>query len=609
MTKTELNFVSCLNENYGFGSPANMTSATYCIAYIPNPSVRIPQTYANDPNLAGKVSYVENTGGWQKYVLDKSCTIEFTVRGGAGGCSIWGDTTINPNTGIPQGANAANAGYSLAPGRGAKLVGKGKFKKGDIFYLLVGARGDTNQSCQGNGGGASVVLLDNPNGEYTFQPLNRKVDVLFVAGGGGGTSYKFPHPNRNGDSISQNRTWIGGRDAVLANGTDTLGGKCYKQDCTSIGTSGEVGQSGAGLTGNGYTYNSTAGVSQYALLKGMPNCTMNTNGVWDKKYGTWGGGAPGGYNSAGGGGGYSGGSGYYRAGADGGTSFINSKYIEEISRGYATISEDSGRRCSNPWSAYGHISMTMEGRNPDKKILAYDSEGYKYFDGVPENPEENHVYTNTWKLLQNQDLPEENTYLKYGFNGDIISSEGLLDNVKFLVMSPESEESINILGNVKNTIVIQKDCISTSDIKEFKEMVVTSSLNNVDIRFAVSKNQGATWQTYNTGQWIDIDINDIDEFSRVGYGLNNIDSIPIADWNTYKPATINFALCITQNGDIVNPIISKIATKCDLVGSWRHYKESEASYQYTTDSELEVTFLQAGNYKVNYLDSLNTTSN
>ena len=128
--------------------------------------------------------------------------------------------------------------------------------------MLVGIRGWSNNGSDwgSGGGGASVVLKDNPSGEFTFAPLNRKVDVLFVAGGGGGCF----------DS-SFGSTYYGG-DAVVTNGTNTNGG-------TASGGSG-----GAGLTGNGTKGSGPSG--GYNLLSGsVPTATLNTI-----HYGGWGGG-------------------------------------------------------------------------------------------------------------------------------------------------------------------------------------------------------------------------------------------------------------------------------------------------------------------------------
>lgn len=177
-------------------------------------------------------------------------------------------------------------------------------------------------------------------------------------------------------------------------------------------------------------------------------------------------------------------------------------------------------------------------------------------------------------------------------------------------MSKEAQEKINISANINKAVVKQKNDISISDVSELKTMEVTADLADLDIKFAVSKNSGKTWQTYNSGSWADIDIKDRDIFSTNGYTLSQFNSIPIVDWNNYKAKTLKFAFIITQNGSNKNTIIDNIRIIADLLGSWKHYTEAQATYEYISDTELKVTFIEGGNYKVNYLDSLNqSTSN
>lgn len=175
-------------------------------------------------------------------------------------------------------------------------------------------------------------------------------------------------------------------------------------------------------------------------------------------------------------------------------------------------------------------------------------------------------------------------------------------------MSKESQESINISANINKVIIKQKDDISISDVSEIKTMEVTADLTDLDIKFAVSKNSGKTWQTYNSGTWTDINITDRDIFSTNGYTLSQFNSIPVADWNSYEAKTLKFAFIITQNGLNKNTIIDNVRIIADLLGSWRHFTEAEATYEYISDTELKVTFIEGGNYKVNYLDSLNPST-
>ena len=564
-----LKFKSCV-QNGEFTSLGVETPSTVYFIGVNTPAnidSYIASCYASDTNLAGKVNGIGY--GWQKFVVPNNCKLKFSVRGAAGGATGRAGYTIDPVTGDVSGKGNR-------PGRGAKIEGTCALTKGSILYILVGMRGWCNNGDDwgGGGGGASVILLDNESGAYTFAPLNRKVDVLVVAGGGGGCY----------DESFGNKYY--GHDADYNDGANTNGG------------SGGKPGGGAGLTGNGggkYT--------AYNLLSGNPaSTTLNSS-----KYGGWGGGGrP--YNGGGGGGGYSGGNATNDSGGGyGGTSYINPTLCTETFRGYATVAEDSGRNLTNPWTAYGFVEIEL-GRDESKFILAKDSDGYKWFNGTTNlDDTTNSSATNRWELLSNQNIPTQDIYNTYG-DKVITSADGLQNNVRFLVSTIAQDEELDIVGQVSKTVVeMTKDC-NTSNVDTISNISFTGDLTNVDVRFAVSKDSGTTWQTYRSGVWKDIDITDKDDFLTNGYSLNNFTSIPNGDIKTYLSNKIRFAFIIDQIGDKTATLINSIKITVDLVGSWKHAKESQVEYEYVSDTDLKVTFLEAGDYKVNYMDKIVTGS-
>lgn len=274
------------------------------------------------------------------------------------------------------------------------------------------------------------------------------------------------------------------------------------------------------------------------------------------------------------------------------------------------MAEDSTRNLTNPWTAYGFVEVEL-GRDDNKFIISKDDTGFKWFNGKDTiDGNTNTSFTDKWETIPNvtteADLTED-IYKQYG-NTIITNKDGLQDNTKFLVMSKEAQEKINISANINKAVVEQKNDISISDVSELKTMEVVADLTDLDIKFAVSKNSGKTWQTYNSGNWTDIDIKDRDAFSTNGYTLSQFNSIPVIDWNNYKAKTLKFAFIITQNGSNKNTIIDNIRIIADLLGSWKHYTEAQATYEYISDTELKVTFIEGGNYKVNYLDSLSLST-
>ena len=559
---TILQFKSCAygGEFIKLGVQTPSDASLYYIA--PNTPDKIPtwipKCYENDPNLCNQVSGIGY--GWQKYILPYTSKLKFSVRGAAGGSTGYAGYTIDPVTGKVTGTGNK-------PGRGAKIEGACLLQKGSILYILVGMRGWCNSGYDygGGGGGASAVLLDNESGQYTFSPLNRKVDVLFVAGGGGGT-----YDEAFGDAFN-------GGDADYNNGKNT-----------------NAGINGSPYGGGGLTNSSGYGMS---ILSGSPSSDY----LYTPHHGGWGGGGAS-YNGGGGGGGYSGGNATNDGGSgNGGTSYINPILCTETFRGYATLAKDSNRNLKNPWTAYGFVEIEL-GRGPEKYILAKDSDGYKYFNGITllDNTT-NDTGNDTWELLPNQSAPTQDIYETYG-KYMITNSNGLQDKVRFLVSSSEEDDTIDISGKVNKTIVETKDT-NTSDIDTIKSTTFTGNTAGAIIKFAVSKDSGVSWQTYNNGVWKDIDVTNKDKFLNDGCYIDQITTIPVNDWKDYLSKTLRFKFIIDQDNTTGN-LINEIKFNADLLGSWMHFKESQVQYEYISDTELKITFLEAGDYKVNYLDKI-----
>lgn len=530
-------------------------------------------------NLAGKVTGVGNYG-WQKFVVEQSGTYTAVVRGGSGGTCNETACSVNAVTGATGGT--PTVGYYKKGGRGAKIVGTFHASAGDVLYLLVGFHGNDQYGSFGaGGGGASVILRENPNGQYTLTPANKKVEVLIVAGGGGGSAGGKPGNSRAGV--------LDGRDAVVTNGTSTNGGV--------IITSGNTSASGGGLTGDGTNHTAQA----FSILSGtIGKGSTSSCSTWGS-----GGGAQG---SGGGGGGYSGGnaadsnSATTGSGGYGGTSYINPAIVTQVSRGYATVAEDGSRDLVNPWNAYGAIELSLE--SVEKWILAQDEDGIKYFDGFSDTGGGKYPSaTNTWLPLPDDVILGEQAYKDYG-KFVITNRTGLKDDAKFLVMSPEESTDIAIRGNVNQAMVKQTSDANLGDTSLIKSVTYTGNLSGTIIKFAISKNSGKTWQTFNGTSWVDIDIEDRQVFYDSGYDLSLIGSIPVEKWNEYNAKNLRFAFTLTQTAATTATILNTITMLRDLTGSWRKAKEEDGYYEYTSTDNLKVTFSKTGNYKVNYLDNL-----
>ena len=99
-----------------------------------------------------------------------------------------------------------------------------------------------------------------------------------------------------------------------------------------------------------------------------------------------------------------------------------------------------------------------------------------------------------------------------------------------------------------------------------------------------------------------------DDFFTNGYSLNNFTAIPTEDIKSYLSKKIRFAFIIDQTDDKTGILIDNIKVIVNLIGSWKHATDSQVEYEYASDTALKVTFLENGDYKVNYFDKIVKTS-
>jgi len=528
-------------------------------------------TYPISSNLYNEVKAIGY--GWQKWVVPRSMSAEIMVRGGCGGHGANINAVLDQSTGFyTDPNNLSNRG-----GRGAKLIGKIKLNKGDILYILVGLRGfcKGNEDHGGFGGGASCIFRENPLGSYTFTPVNKKVDVLMVAGGGGGAG------DKDGGGSANNPTRMGG-DASFLNGINTNGG---------LSRPGEFVTGGAGLTGN-----STNGDMQpnFNLLSGTPRDSTDSRGTSNSIAATWGGGGcpddPGG-----GGGGYSGGNSGLapdnneRRGL-GGTSYINPAYVTEVFRGYeADVSK-------NPYSIPGSIIISG-GRDDDEKFLAQDSEGNKYWNPTTKN----------WDLIPTNPFGDIliTDFINYGW-GENEGLAGLVPGeVTFYCSSPRATKDLTIHGLARYQVVKSNIELNVAQIDIFRNWVIRGLHSSVSIKCAVSADYGITYQILSNYQWTAIDIDDRETFWGYGIPLTDLNTILNEKWKELRARSLRFAFIIDQNSLFGNPVLTGLDLNADLVGAWRKaIHGTQYDYEYIASDLVKIIFNQGGNYKVNYLDKV-----
>ena len=231
------------------------------------------------------------TTGYQEWTVPKSGTYQIEAKGA-------------------QGAQSSPTSYTV--GKGAYIRGDFSLTQGDIYFILVGQAGETQNQNGGGGGGSFVV-------KKTTSVLNGSADlskILVIAGGGGGQRMDQWHNGSGGQATEQARTGSDSSQSTLGSvNTGTGTGYDNLKYGGSNGGPNAYGAGGAGFLGDGEDDGNYGNGGSSWQNQGFGGVPVVGAGPADGGFGGGGSGA-GGYGG-GGGGGYSGGGGGFNAGGGG----------------------------------------------------------------------------------------------------------------------------------------------------------------------------------------------------------------------------------------------------------------------------------------------------
>lgn len=116
---------------------------------------------------------------------------------------------------------------------------------------------------------------------------------------------------------------------------------------------------------------------------------------------------------------------------------------------------------------------------------------------------------------------------------------------------------------------------------------------------------GQKYQTYNfsAAAWEDIDVNNTAAMLKSGIPIATLGSIPPAAWAALKKG-LGLAYCLSQTAADTACRISALKLTAAISGRWdRAVYNKDYRYGYTGNSTLQLTFLEAGSFKINYTDA------
>lgn len=263
--------------------------------------------------------------GYIEFTAPMSGTYRLEVAGARGG-------------GTDYNNNYNNSSSIEGGGHGRIVEVNGTLNEGQVYTLVIGARGGTYFGSQsGGGGGGSFFFEGDRSGNGT------NLTVWVAAGGGGGGGYQSV------SSVSSDLANMAGQTVGSTGQAGGYNGGNNGYGGTS-GSGSEQGCSGSGVFGQGQgdvTCRSEAIVNSNGAGNGGP---------YNQNWGGFGGGAAG-WGAAGGGGGYSGGGAKINSGAGsrstagGGGSYIKTNRV--------SLLDDAALNYSNSFNDNGYITMTF----------------------------------------------------------------------------------------------------------------------------------------------------------------------------------------------------------------------------------------------------------
>ena len=134
--------------------------------------------------------------------------------------------------------------------------------------------------------------------------------------------------------------------------------------------------------------------------------------------------------------------------------------------------------------------------------------------------------------------------------------------------------------------------------------VVTVLVGDGAVHLAVTTDM-TNYKTYDfdNSAWADVDVTNAETFHKSGIDASKLSAIPATAWAELGLNGLAFAYCLDEQatGDVA--AVSKITLTLTMTGRWDEaLNGTDYHAGYTSPTNLNVTFLQNGSYKLNYTD-------
>lgn len=128
---------------------------------------------------------------------------------------------------------------------------------------------------------------------------------------------------------------------------------------------------------------------------------------------------------------------------------------------------------------------------------------------------------------------------------------------------------------------------------------------NGSVKVAVSKNKGASWQSFVGTDFVDVDIASTTDFAEKGMTSDVLNAVTSEQWQTWRndASTIRFAYLLNRPSYSDNVGLDMVTMQAEMIARWVPAPTSDYEYAFSESAqEYTFTFKVATDYLVKYLD-------
>lgn len=217
--------------------------------------------------------------------------------------------------------------------------------------------------------------------------------------------------------------------------------------------------------------------------------------------------------------------------------------------------------------------------------------------------------TESWSIVGNAPATIEN------FNSDgMMSLAGIpwndltatVPNVLAATYYKDKEYEAEMIAIPTSRIIHPVSDITLVGVSGINSIKFTGEETNGGmVRMAISTDKGQSWKIWDNGSfvWSDIDISNETELRGFGMSMEMISNLTREDWDKLMQGieTIRFAYYFEQDIYTDKAEIDQFEMNVEMLGAWSMAMPGvDYTYSYPSSTDLLVTLMTDGSYKINY---------